>query len=74
MCLCVYLCVMVCQVWDPSTGMVMSTFRNHLDTVTCCAISSNGTRAVSSSEDNTVKVSIENRFSVGDDPGLQVER
>jgi len=54
-CVCVCVCV---KVWDPSTGMVMSTFCEHEDTVTCCAISSNGLRAVSSSEDNTVKVSI----------------
>ena len=36
--------------------MVLGSFRGHKNTVTCCAISANGKLAVSSSEDNTVKV------------------
>lgn len=45
------------QLWDASTGMELADFRGHSDMVTCCALSNSGRLLVSSSEDNTVRVS-----------------
>lgn len=45
------------QLWDASTGMELADFRGHGDKVTCCALSTSGRFVVSSSEDNTVRVS-----------------
>lgn len=58
------LIVLPLQLWETSTGMVLTTF-SHDDQVSCCALSTSGKFIVSCSEDNTVKVSDGGRRSGG---------
>ena len=46
------------QVWDAVTGEVLSTLEGHSDYVSSVCMSSDGTKIVSGSGDNTVKVNM----------------
>ena len=44
------------RIWDLETGQTLTTLQGHTDTVSAVAITPDGRRAVSGSEDRTLRV------------------